>query len=315
MGCSSGERPFLAALAADQDEHLKSLGNITDEGGTMAKRLTDEELEGAVAALQEQFGGGIEKIRRTKPRDPEKAERAKAKKGRKPASKPETPPATSGRAPAERPATFQRFQRRETVQQRPVQRPQQQPEYSAFGRAVYLARQVEDRDQDTSELSAVVAGLEDGEKKNLVFRVQREVLLEAKVRLPALFVVCKAAKVTGPDGKVRDMLGVAYATAAVYKAMHEGGMSLEDMLAVGLATVTTFQTKEGRTVTRTEPRISRETLQQASRQLRKRNKRAAAEILENYLLGVERRRAEAQARRKAKTAEPAEEAEPAEAEA
>lgn len=176
---------------------------------------------------------------------------------------------------------------------------QREREFSAFGQALYLARQIEDRAQDTSDLATAIAGLEDKEKKNLVFRVQREVIIENKARLPALFAVCKAAEVRDDEGKLRNMLGVAHASAAVYKALHGGSMSLEDMLAVGLATVSTFQTKEGKTVSRTEPKIKRESLQQAARQLRKRGKRAAAEILENYLLGVERRRVETQARREA----------------
>jgi hypothetical protein len=171
---------------------------------------------------------------------------------------------------------------------------------SPFGRALFLARQIQDRTADTSELTRVVSSLEAQEQRKLIFRVQREVLFEATSRLPALFAVCRAAK--SEEGK--NALGLAYATAAVYKAVHEGGMSLEDMLAVGLARVNTFQTKEGKTVSRVEPRISREILQSATRQLRQRGRRAAAEILENYLLQGERRRLEAQARRRAAEAKP-----------
>jgi len=271
---------------------------LRGEGLTEAASLLRSHFRGEEEEAYDELSGGWEPIRRTKPRDPEKAR--KAKTGHKSTSRQPSQPLTPARteaAPALGPATFQR---RETM--RPTQQPKR-GEFSAFGRAIYLARQIEDRNADTSELTHVVSQLEDKEKKSLVFRIQREVLFEGTCRLPVLFAVCKAAKLKADNG-TRDMLGVAYASAAVYKALHEGGMSLEDMLAVGLATVNTFQTKEGKTVSRVEPRVSRETLQSATRQLRRRGKRAAAEILENYLLQGERRRAEARARREAKAGTP-----------
>lgn len=233
---------------------------------------------------ESELEGGFQPIRRTR-KDPE-TEKAKGRKQGPLRRK--QPRITSASMPSTTPPT----EEKEHLMER-----RHQSGFSAFGRALYLARQVETREDDTTELERIVSEL--GElARNLVFRLQAEVL-EGRTRLPALFAVARAAKLTGDDGRVRNMAGVAYATAAVYNALHRGGMSVEDMIFVGLAEPITFKGQDGKLISKMSYKIGRDALAHAAPKLRQRGRHAAAETLENYLQGVERKRVLAKARREA----------------
>lgn len=107
------------------------------------------------------------------------------------------------------------------------------PQYSDFGHALYLARRIASKDDDTAELKEVIGRLGDNDRKKIVFRIQGEVL-EDKAKVPGIFAVAYAAK----------MPPVAHYTAAVKRAMRDGGLTLDDLRELGLAEITTSPDKK-----------------------------------------------------------------------
>lgn len=224
--------------------------------------LTEEELEAYAEELERKFGA--DHVRRKK-REEKKHEESEE-------------PRREGRQTRWPERQEIMAQARQTTKEVEMTEYTPQREQSSFGRALYLARQIEDRDADTTQLKAAMAQLDENGRRNLIFRLVGEVL-EGRTKVPGLFAAARAAK----------MITVAYNTAAVYNAARRGGLSLQDLVRVGLAEPITWTDRDGKTQSRIVYRVGREALRAAALELRKQYKRTAAEILENHLLQAEKR--------------------------
>lgn len=158
---------------------------------------------------------------------------------------------------------------------RPVA-PTTHSEPTPFGNALYLARKISSREDDTTALSSAMNRIDDDGKKKLVFRLQKEVL-EGKAEVSGIFAAARIAK----------MMSVAHFTAATRKAMQIGGLTLDNLRELGLAKLGVSQDKKTPYIRYT---LSYETLKEAVATLRTNGNFKAAEALERPLLEIQKRR-------------------------
>ncbi len=180
-----------------------------------------------------------------------------------------------------------------------VQQPQT-PTPSPFGAALRAARAItsrrphEGQPQELAELREALSKLDEGACRNLVFRLVKEVL-EDRARIQALFPVAREAR----------MMGVAFNTAAISRALREGGLTLSDLRLVGLAEIKIGKANKPYVVYH----VGLETVKSAAEKLRRAGKKGAAAILSEHLRRYDRNRQLAAAA-KAASSWPDEEAEP-----
>ncbi|MBI2626234.1 MAG: hypothetical protein HYW69_01415 [Candidatus Nealsonbacteria bacterium] len=153
-------------------------------------------------------------------------------------------------------------------------------EYTPFGSALWNARQITTRrpDQEQVEiftaLQKAVSQLDEDGKRNLVFRLQKEVMEDKGCGIPGLFTVCRMAR----------MLAVAASTAAV----RQTGLTFGGLQAAGLA-----EAKPGRDGKDAYVvyKFGALNLVEAAKKLRRNSNVTAAKVLEEHISRGERNRA------------------------
>lgn len=243
--------------------------------------LSEDEVE----SLEAKFGHGRIHVKgRKRPRNPDEAEeRPQKKRGSK-------------RVPTIR----TNIRTKEVLEMKTGNQDQnlaQNRAPSPFMEALQIARQIntrrprEDQPQEFEQLQTVLGKLDKDAQSNLVFRLVKEVL-EDKAPIQGLFPVARKA----------GMVGVAFNTAALRKAILQGGLSLSDMQEVGLAEIKLNRDNKPYIVYR----IGHQSLAEAAPKLRESGKLDAARILEEHLRSSERSMLLAKAARDAQKTNPAE---------
>ena len=213
---------------------------------------------GDVQALEEQFGeGGFRKERRS--RRP-KEEKEPAKTGRK----------KSKRIPNIETEAVEMKTNKETLEAK-----------RGAARTITSRNPRQDQPEELAKLEEQLKKLEEGQVRKIVFRIQKEVL-EEETKIQALFTVCRHAR----------MIGVAYNTSTLMRAIREGDLLFQDLQDAGLAELKIDdKTKNVYTLYH----AGSEKLRAGAEFLRQHGKTAAADIIAEHLRRSDRERAKAMA--------------------
>lgn len=255
------------------------------------KKLNSRDIQAAIEdgdeqALDDLSGPSFVKTTKTRQQDEgkeEKKHRERKRNDRRNLTTPEIPT----------PITEEKEERGGTVMNQ-GQNQTQERTLSPFWETLQAARQIntkyprEDQPEEFGQLQTAFNKLDEGSKSGLVFYLVKEVL-EDKAPIQGLFQVARAAK----------MMGVAFNTAAVRKAIVQGKASFDQLREAGIVEI---KPGEGNKPFFTKYHIGYEHLTKAAQILRETGNNAAAQILEEHLRANERNRALAQAAREAKKA-------------
>ncbi|MFA5767489.1 MAG: hypothetical protein WC919_06190 [Candidatus Paceibacterota bacterium] len=233
-------------------------------------------LKDDVQALEEELGeGGFRKERRNK-RPKEEKEPAKAKKKK------------SKRIPNIATEAVEMKTDKETPEaKREAARTSHGP--SPFILALQAARTItsrnprQDQPEELTKLEEQLKKLEEGQVRKIVFRIQKEVL-EEETKIQALFTVCRHAR----------MIGVAYNTSTLMRAIREGDLLFQDLQDAGLAELKKDEKTKN---VYTFYHAGSEKLRAGAEFLRQHGKVAAADIIAEHLRRSGRERAKAVAMR------------------